>query len=126
MNRRTKTPPFNPIEICFCCAGDRLALPWDKIPYEERLTFTFVPRYVNDSDGRFSVKYCPECEAQRCQNMPGRNHYHYYRFVFLKDNRQSELQFLQVGRVVNTVGGYRESFQAWGDEPLTLAANAAA
>ena len=126
MRQRPKATPLNPIQICFCCAGDPLALPWDKIPYEERLTFTFVPRYVNHSDRRFNVRYCPKCEAQRCENMPGRNHYHYYRFVFLKNNSHSELQFLQVGRVINTVGGYRESFQSQTDGPLTVPANAVA
>ena len=112
-----KAPPANPTHICFCCAGDSLTQPWNDIPYEERQQFTFIPRYTNSRLSHISVRYCPKCEAQRCKNMPGKNHYHIYRYVHLRGKPPIGLQFLQVGRVINTVGGYRESFQP---QPLPI------
>ena len=104
-------PPANPAQICFCCAGNFLAGPWNDVPYEERQRFTFIPRYTNPRLSHRSVRYCPKCEAQRCENMPGRNHYHMYRYVPLPRGSPVNLQFIQIGRVINTIGVYRESFQ---------------
>ena len=118
MTQRYQAPPFNPKEICFCCAGGYLARPWDKVTYEERMTFTFIPRYT---DPNRTVRYCHDCEAQRCRNMPGRNHYHMYLYVPFQRDKAGDnagdnardnaltLQMIQLGRVINTVGGYRES-----------------
>ena len=115
-----RTPPFNPLEICFCCANNSLAKPWNDVPYQERQRFTFIPRYNNPTSSQPNVKYCPKCEAKQCNNMPGRNHYRTYIYVRLKGKQALELQFLQVGRVINTVGKYRESFQLSGLKPRTL------
>ena len=109
---QTQTPKyFNPSRICFCCAGDSLALPLNKVPYEARMRYTFVPRSTN-SNQYGPVQYCPKCEAQRCENMPGRNHYHLYRYISIPSSRRSpNIHFLQIGRVINTVGQHRESFR---------------
>ena len=82
MKRRYQAPPSNPVQICFCCAGNLISKEWNKIPYQDRMKFTFVPRYINpDANGRLPLRYCPKCEAQRCENMPGRNHHHLFLYV---------------------------------------------
>ena len=104
MKRRYQAPPSNPVQICFCCAGNLISKEWNKIPYQDRMKFTFVPRYINpDANGRLPLRYCPKCEAQRCENMPGRNHHHLFLYVATPNKPGfSEVQFLQVGRVINT------------------------
>ena len=109
--KRSRTPPANPVKVCFCCESEQLSVPPDHITYEEKLTFTFVPRYVNKQHEGLGPRYCPTCEAQRCTNMPGRNHYHRYRYVPLINKKSAELQFLQIGRAINCIGECRESFQ---------------
>ena len=109
--RHRTSPPTNPTRICFCCAGDALEKPWTKVSYQERQRFTFIPRYTNPRLSQRSIRYCPKCEAQRCENMPGKNHYHLYRYIHLSGTPYINLQSLQIGRVINTAGGYRESFQ---------------
>ena len=113
MKRRYQAPPSNPVQICFCCAGNLISKEWNKIPYQDRMKFTFVPRYINpDANGRLPLRYCPKCEAQRCENMPGRNHHHLFLYVATPNKPGfSEVQLLQVGRVINTANGHRESFR---------------